>query len=890
MAPIQIAAQWTEGRQCPLGLDARSPRFSWSFGASPKHARKQTAYRIVVGTTENGSDAWDSGVIRSAAHTSIKYEGAALQPRQRYYWRVTVWDEAGEPAESPTAWWETGQLSESGWTGRWIGEPEAHAEEQGMPQFRREFRLSGPFRRARAYISGLGHYELRLNGSRVGEYELDPGWTNYDKTVQYTVYDVTSLLQQGENAVGISLGNGFFHVPGGRYTKFKDSFGHPRCRMDLVVEHEDGRTETIGTDGSWTVSASPLTFSCIYGGEDYDARLEQAGWDQPGYAEDARWSPAAEVEAPEGRLLAQPAPPLKVMRRFALTGVTQPKPGTYVLDLGQNFSGWPEISVSGPAGAQIKLIPAEILTEDGLANQKWSGAPYELNYTLKGDGVEVWRPRFTYYGFRYVQLEGAAPVGQAGAGAVSGLPVLHAIIGQMIYPDTPVVGGFRSSDEMLNRIHEVIDWAILSNMKSVFTDCPHREKLGWLEQVHLLGPSILFNYDVEALFGKVLDDIADAQTEDGLVPTTAPEYVVFKEPWQMFRDATAWGGTYVLTAWEVLQRYGSGALLERHYDGMKRYIDYLTSSADGLIIRGGLGDWYDIGPEGPGFAQNTPVPLAETAIYYGLTVVMGRIASLLGHSDEADVFASLAASIKEAFNGEYFDSGKRMYAEGSDAALAMPLAIGLAPEEHRAHLLESLVRNIAGRDYQTTAGDIGHRYVLLALSRAGRSDVIYRMTRTTDKPGYGYMIANGATTLTEAWDGPTVGKSQNHFMLGHIEEWLYSSLAGLDYRFRPEAGRMEVIVKPDMANDLAWAEAWYDLRAGRASVRWERGEGGSITLAAEIPVNADGLIYVPAEAADKVRGGGTSSELLRFKDGYAVYRTGSGSYTFTSRLQESMTR
>ncbi|MFC4600530.1 family 78 glycoside hydrolase catalytic domain [Cohnella hongkongensis] len=883
MTELQIESMWTEGRRCPLGLDATAPMLGWTFASSRSPSRAQSAYRILVATSEERladgrPDVWDSGKRAGSGHAAIAYEGAELEARRRYYWQVTVWDEQNRSSDSPVSWWETGMLRGGRWIGRWIG----GAPEGDLPLFRRSFRIEKPVRRARAYISGLGHYELRLNGVKVGDYELDPGWTDYDKTVLYTVYDITDSLAQGENALGILLGNGFYHVEGGRYTKFKDSYGAPRCLADLVVDYADGTSETIGTDRSWRTASGPLAFSCIYGGEDYDAGREPHGWDRPGFAEGVDWSGAAEVEAPSGELVAQPAPPVRVMERLTPVSVTEPKPGVFVVDLGRNFSGWAEIAVSGSRGATVKLVPAELLTDEGLANQKWTGSPYEWNYTLKGEGTECWRPRFTYYGFRYVQIEGVEAVApEDGSLDRRGRPLLHRIEGQMIYPDIRTTGSFRCSDDRLNRIHEIIDRAILSNMKSVLTDCPHREKLGWLEQVHLMGPSMMFNYDIEALLMKVLADIADAQQPDGLIPTTAPEYVVFREPWDVFRHAAAWGGAFVLAAWELLQRYGNAGVLQRHYDSMRRYIDYLTATADGHILRDGLGDWYDVGPKGPGFSQNTPVPLAETAIYYKLTVVMQSIAVQLGLEGDRDVYARLADSIKAAFNREFFDERTALYAEGSDAALAMPLAIGLAPDVHRDALFARLVRNIEERGDRTTSGDVGHRYVLLALARGGRADLIYRMTRSTDTPGYGYQIANGATTLTEAWNGPTVGKSQNHFMLGHLEEWLYAGLAGLDYRYRPETGRFAVTVKPTVVGDVRWAEARHKLRSGLSSVRWERGEGRELSVAVEIPVNADGFIHIPASGPDAVAVTGDGARFVGYEEGCAVYRTGSGAFTFT---------
>jgi alpha-L-rhamnosidase len=840
-SPLAIGSLCTEGMPHPLGLDEPAPRLSWSFLAQLPAGFRQKAYRIQVATSYTGllegdADAWDSGFVGSGDHTAIPYEGVALQPRQRYYWKVSIKDEQGTYYDSVTAWWEMGQLDSRSWQGKWIANPHVTAETKGASRFRRRFNVEHQVARARVYISGLGHYEMRLNGEKVGDHELDPGWTDYDRTVLYTTYDITSQLKLNENTIEIELGNGFYHVPGGKYAKFTDSYGTPTCLADIVIEYATGSRETISTDADWQAGDSPLVFTCIYGGEEYDARREAA--------HAGAWHPAAVIEGPSGKLTAGTAPPVKVMRTFTSQSITNPKPGLYVADLGQNFAGWPKIRVSGAAGSQIVLTCAELLTEAGLVHQKWTGSPSEFCYTLSGSGVEEWHPKFTYTGFRYVMIKGAIPEAFA-ADEQSGLPVLHGIEGQMLYPELASAGGFACSNPLLNRIHEIINWAILSNTKSVFTDCPHREKLGWLEQVHLMGPAIMFNYDIEAMLKKVLQDIADAQLPDGMVPTTAPEYVKFNDTLKIFRDATAWGGTYILTAWEVVQRYGNTDLIQKHYAGMKRYLAYLTGKSEDYIITEGLGDWYDIGPAGPGHSQNTPVSFAETAIYYGLSVVMRKIAALLNEQADVRQYGQLSAAIHAAFQQKYWDEQAISFATGSDTALAMPLAIGLVPEQHEGVLLEKLAQQIAERGYQTTAGDVGYRYVLLALSRAGRSDVIYRMSQVTDKPGYGYQIEHGATTLTEAWDGPTVGKSQNHFMLGHLEEWLYTGLAGMDYRYEPATGRYNIMIKPYMPDDMEWVEVWQQLRPGYASVRWERDEQDELTLSVTIPPNAKGVVCVP---------------------------------------------
>ncbi|WP_159884849.1 alpha-L-rhamnosidase [Paenibacillus puerhi] len=888
---MRIGQLYVEAMKEPLGIDVARPAFRWSFAApGAERCERQTAYRLIVASRPEDAalgigELWDSGRRTSGSHAHVRYEGSPLESRTRYYWRVEIWDQAGVRIVSDTAWFEMGLLEEADWQARWIGAaltPEdapAH-----LPLFREEFQLEQQVRSARVYVSGLGHYELRLNGCKIGNRVLEPGWTQYNRTCLYSVYDVTEALQAGPNAIGIMLGNGFYHIPGGRYRKFNGSFGIPVCRVQLEAVLADGSRVTISSSRSWRTSPGPLTFSCIYGGEDYDARLEQPGWDCANYMEMDSWGQAAEPKPPAGAMKAQMLAPLKTMRTFRPLRYTEPFPGVYVADLGQNFSGWVEVAVSGPAGAVITLSPAELLKADGTANQKWTGSPYRFHYTLKGEGVEIWSPRFSYYGFRYVQIEGATPVETAGSD--TGGPILHELKGQMIYPDTETKGSFACSDELLNRTHSLINYAILSNMKSIFTDCPHREKLGWLEQVHLMGPSVAFNYDIERLLVKTMEDIRDAQLPSGMLPTTAPEYVVFSEEWRCFRDSVSWGAAYVLTGWNLLQWYGNRRMLEEHYAGMRAYIEYVTDSSKGYLVDFGLGDWYDVGEQGPGFVQNTPIAHTETAMYYQMVDVFLRISELLGHSEDVVRYGQLREGIKEAFNAEFFDPEAIQYATGSQTSNAMPLVLGLVEEQHREAVLSRLVADIRRHGTHTTAGDVGHRYVLLALARHGLSDLIYEMARQTEHPSYGYQLQHGATALTEAWDGPTVGKSQNHFMLGHIEEWFYTGIAGISYRFKPATDTYELKLRPCFLEGMDSAEASHQLPCGTVRIAWKRSQKGTLTLAVDIPVNCSAELHIPADSLEQLTESGlavTESDqvsCLRLESGHAVLRLGSGSYRF----------
>jgi len=525
-------------------------------------------------------------------------------------------------------------------------------------------------------------------------------------------------------------------------------------------------------------------------------------------------------------------PPIKAFDRYEPVKVTHPKSGIAVYDLGQNFAGWPEIEVSGPHGSSLKLIAGELLDANGFVTQRSAnGHPNSQNsftYVLKGGSVERWHPRFSYYGFRYVQVE------EAGAP----LPVIHHLDGRFLHDAAEIDGHFTSSNELLNRIHTLINRAMLSNMVSVLTDCPHREKLGWLEQTHLAGTSLMYNYDLSALYAKMADDMEDAQLANGLVPDIAPEFTVFENG---FRDSPEWGTAVILSPWTAYQFYGDINLLRSHYDSMARYLAYLKSRAQGHLLTYGLGDWYDIGPGAPGVSQLTSTGLTATAIYYQSLTTMSRIAILLGHADDAAKYASEAGEVKIAFNAHFFHSETNRYDKGSQTANAMPLVIGLVPEEHRKAVLTNLVADIRSHNNHVTAGDIGFHYVVRALTDGGRSDVLYDMLMRTDKPSYGYQLAHGATTLTEAWDA-NPESSQNHFMLGHAEEWFYRGLAGIDFDLtRDQDSR--ILIHPAIVGDVKSVSATFQSVLGKIESGWSR---SGDTLRMDISVPATATIILPA--------------------------------------------
>ncbi|MGB7760366.1 MAG: family 78 glycoside hydrolase catalytic domain [Bryobacteraceae bacterium] len=872
--------------------------------AAETRGAKQTAYRILVASSAQSlagdrSDTWDSGEIASSQMFQIEYGGKPLQPATRYYWKLRVWDEKHRPsAWSAPAEYTTGLLAADQWKARWIAaepddahSPQARESTKPLPIFRHEFSASKKVSQALVFVSGLGQYELHINGRNVTRAVLTPGWTNYRKRVFYDTYDITGLLMPGRNAVGVLLGNGMYHVPGlrERYTKFTGSFGQPKLILQIHLRYADGATEVVGSDKTWRTSPGPITFTSIYGGEDYDARQEQAGWDRPGFR-DAGWQPALEVQGPGGELVAEQSPPIEVLYTYRPVKTAQPEPGVTVFDLGQNFSGWPEITVRGRRGATVKMIAGELLDASGQVTQHSAGAsiesPNRFSYTLGGGRQESWHPHFSYYGFRYVRAESAGAPG-APAGDT---PQIVSLSGQFLHDSVETVGSFETSSALFGQIHRLIDMAVLSNMVSVLTDCPHREKLGWLEQTYLAGPSILYNYDAIALYRKMAQDMRDSQLADGMVPSIAPEYVAFVDGHGVsnaFRDSPEWGSAAILSPWTAYQFYGDKSLLADEYGAMRAYAGYLRGKATGHILSYGLGDWYDIGPGQPGISQLTGKELTATAIYYQDLIVIGKVAAVLNRSGDAQSYATEASQVRDAFNARLFHPERGEYDRGSQTANAMPLALGMVPPGYEKAVLRHLVDDIRSHQDHVTAGDIGFHYVVRALTDGGRSDVLFDMLSRTDSPSYGYQLARGATTLTEAWD-TNPNSSQNHFMLGHAEEWFYRGLAGINVDFdRPDAERIQI--RPIPVGAIESASASYQSVFGEIRSAWTH-RAHRFALHVRIPAGSVGTLEIPASnPASVMESGRRPDQATGILDSRATERgviclVGSGDYTFTSEL------
>ncbi len=842
----------------PVGIEG-SPYFSWTLSALSENA-SATAYEVrvnelnLIEKLENGNE---NGWL---------YHGPELEPGRKYSWQVRAWDEEERStAWSPKAWFVTG-LPDQEWSdARWIGFEELqdsmkvipgvhgsgnHLGEKGLqqpviPQFRKEFDVSKKVSGAYLFVSGLGHYTLSVDGEAPDDRFLAPGWTLYSKTCYYNGYDVTSLLNPGTHTIGVTVGNGFFNVNRERYRKLVTAWGMPMMRLKLVIRYADGSHDELVSDQSWKTAPSPVTYTSIYGGEDFDACLIQEGWDSPGF-DDSELQNTLIVEGPGGVMRNEEDHPLRIMESFNPVSINEMPDGTFVYDFGQNASGIPEIKVSGSAGQTLRLTPGELLDDDGFITQQASGGPSYFDYTSAGEAGEKWKPDFTYYGFRSLGLSGAVP---AGFPNPENKPVVEEAVFHHTRNSSPAVGFFECSNELFNQIYELIDWSMRSNLASVTTDCPHREKLGWLEVPHLMGNSIQYIYDIQNLCNKIVNDMMDSQLENGLVPDIAPEYVPFAGG---FRDSPEWGSSAVILPWYIYLWYGDKRPMDRAWTMMTRYMDYLEGMSDNGILSHGLGDWFDLGQQSPGSSQLTPLALTATAIYFYDLSILSEMASLLGKTDDAKVYGLRAEVVKHAFLDRFYDPETHVIATGSQTSYAMPLVVGLIDDDNMSLVRDNLIAAIERDGYALTAGDIGFHYLVKALQDAGADDVIWKMNARDDVPGYGYQLKKGATALTESWPALRY-VSNNHMMLGHLMEWLYSGIGGIS-QAEGSVAYERIIIDPKPVGDLTWAEVSHTCIKGEIYMKWEKKEDG-IEMAIRVPVGSEAEVRFGGKELGKYSAG-----------------------------------
>jgi alpha-L-rhamnosidase len=882
VVPPSVAGLRCEYKTNPLGIDVTQPRLTWQL-RSPERGARQSAYQVQV--TRDGAKVWDTGRVATAASVHVPYEGPALESSRLYTWRVRVWDGAGKAsAWSAPASWEMGLLKPGDWTARWIeasGDVPSKAS-QPAPMLRGSFTVKGAVKAARAYVTSLGLYELEINGKRVGDQVFTPGWTSYHHRLQYQTFDVTSHLRAGENAIGATLGDGWYRG----FLAWADRRAVYGDRLALIcqvrIEHADGRVVTVGTDDKWKSTTGPVRSSDIYNGESYDARLERPGWSAPGYA-DTDWSPVVERKPPEAALIAPAGPPVRRIEEIRPVKILKTPAGETVFDMGQNMVGRVRLKVRGPAGTTVTLRHAEVLDKAGnfyTANLR--AAKQLVTYALKGGAEEVYEPHFTFQGFRYVAVEGWP-----------GEPTLDGLVGVVVHSDMPVTGHFTASNPLLNQLQHNILWGQKGNFLDVPTDCPQRdERLGWTGDAQAFSPTAGFNMDVASFFTKWLADVAADQNKEGSVPFVVPD--VLSQPGKFAGGSAAWADAATIIPWNLYLAYGDARLLERQYPSMKAWVEYMRreAGATNLWTTGfHFGDWLAYATTASDYpGATTGKDLIASAFYAHSTDLLQRAASVLGKKEDAAEYAALLPAIKEAFLKEFVTASGRV-GENTQTAYAVALQFDLLPEDLRAEAARRLAAEVRTRGHLTT-GFVGTPYLCHVLSRYGYTDVAYRLLNREEYPSWLYPVRQGATTIWERWDGQKpdgsfqdVGmNSFNHYAYGAIGEWMYRVVAGLEIDPR-EPGYKHVLVQPQPGGGLTSAEARLLTPYGEAASGWALADG-KVTVSATVPPNAHGTARLPAATLSGVTEGGLAVATAPGVTGATqagddvVVQLGAGRYSF----------
>ncbi len=888
----------------PLGIDVEKPRLSWVL-ESDLRDQNQTAYRIQVsGIDENIQQNqvvfWDSGKIKSSRSVHIVYQGKPLRSGRRYYWKVQVWDKDDKPSNwSESAWWEMALLRESDWVGKWINDGKKNPEKDEdfylhdpAPLFRKEFDLTKTIQRARLYISGLGYYEARLNGRRVGDHRLDPGWTVYSKRVFYSTYDVTDQLQTGDNCLGVTVGNGWYNpLPmkmwGRLNLREHLTIGRPRFIAQLDIVFADGSETSVVSNENWMVAPGPVLRNNIYLGEVYDARQELPGWDLPGF-NDKNWSEAKLATEPVGPLQAQPLPPIKMTKVLKPVKITEPKDSIYIFDMGQNFSGWARCKFDVPDGTKIILRYGELLNKDGTLNPLTSvcgqikgrstdeqgnlinvgdpAAPAVAwqsdTYIAKGKGTEVYTPSFTFHAFRYVEVTGFPDK-----------PKLDMIEGLRLNSAVEPAGTFSCSNDMFNAIQSMCEWTFLSNMFSVHSDCPHRERFGYGGDPVISSGSFVLNFDMASFYAKTVWDFHDSTRDDGMLTDTAP-YVGIQY------CGVAWAMTHLHYQLQLYQFYGDKRIIEQQYETSKRWFDLVAGQNQDHIIKSGLSDHEGL--------EKAPSESMVTPLYYLSARMLAQMARILGRDEQAKKYQDLSEAIKKAYLEKFLQPGTGLFSPGTQASQSFALYLDLAPEQEKQAALQYLLNDISNKhDGHLSTGIFGTKFMLDVLAQEGYADIAYDIVNQKTFPGWGYMLENDATTLWEHWALSENTFSHNHPMFGSVSQWFYNWLGGIQPH--PDAvGFDQIIIRPQFIEDLQWVKSSYKSIRGLIISNWSS-QNNTIHLEIQIPANTTATLYNPTRNVEAILEGSTQRKPaaqaqgvrdLRIEGKNVVITLGSGKYYF----------
>ena len=854
----------------PLGVDASHPRFTWRLNDS-RYGAVQTAWQIVVGTDSaavaNGEGSmWNSQKMESEKMLAA-YEGTTLQPFTRYFWSITVWDKDRQVSKPVVASFETGMMDMKNWKGSWISDG-TDVNLKPAPYFRKAFEASGKVKSARAYIAVAGLYELYINGEKIGNHRLDPMYTRFDRRTLYVAYDVTSQLQSGKNAIGVLLGNGWYnHQSTAVWDFHKASWrGRPAFCMDLRITYEDGTVETVTSGNDWKTSLSPVVFNSIYTAEHYDARLEQPGWNTASF-DDSKWRGAVNRAAPSQNIVSQLLHPIRDVAEIQAKSMNKLNDTTWVFDLGRNISGVSQIRVSGTAGTVLHLIHGERLKSDGhvdLSNidvhyrPADDADPFQTDiFILGGRGEESFKARFNYKGFQYVEVVSSQPV------------ILNQedLTGYFMHSDIPVAGEIRTSNPVINKIWVATNNSYLSNFFGYPTDCPQREKNGWTGDAHIAVETGLYSFDGITVYEKWLNDHLDEQQPNGVLPAIIPT-AGWGYHWANGPD---WTSTIALIPWNIYLFYGDASLLERCYDGIKRYVDHIDKISPSGLTTWGLGDWVPV-------KSKSQVELTSTAYYYADVTILAKAAKMFNRQEDYGKYSALAEKIRKAFNEKYLNRETAIYASGIQTELSVPLFWGLVPENVKARVAANLDKRVEADQFHLDVGVLGEKALLNALSENGYAGSAYKIASQETYPSWGWWIVNGATTLYENWDMEAQHDiSLNHIMFGEIGAWLYKGMGGI--RPDPKApGFKNIMMSPSFFRELEQASVSHESPYGKIVSEWKR-EGKKLFYTVVVPANATADLYLPGGCSlKKVKLTSSNERVTLQQNTDGCYKLLAGSY------------